>query len=214
MFHTAETAEMSEDPRQSLSALLDGECSQRETRHIVNVLLGDADLTGCWERYHLIGRAIRAEPLNIAARDTAQRVQRALGADVVRMPERAGARRPSRSPSHTRLFAPLATALAAGVALLAVVIGPTGPLDIASPLFLDKAPATAMLPFPDVGTLEGAARDSIRARAVNDLRWQQADPVVRAKLDSLVVGHQERLSEAGIPGFVSYASVVGYEGRP
>jgi sigma-E factor negative regulatory protein RseA len=209
MFNThLETAVMSEDPRQSLSALLDGECSPRETRSAVDGLLGNVELTACWERYHLIGRAMRAEPIDTQAREIAGRVRGALGANVLHMPART--RYPSRAPIHTRLFAPLATALAAGVALLAVVIGPTGPFDLGSPVSADKAPVTAMLPFGSVGS----GSDAAVTRAVSDVRWQQADPIVRAKLDSLVVSHQERLSEEGLPGFVSYAAVVGYEGRP
>lgn len=199
---------MPEDPRQPLSALLDGECSRREMRRTVDLVLDDTELSACWERYDLIGRAIRSEPIDAGARAMAERVRSALGADVVRMPDRP--RRPSRAPVHARLFAPLATGLAAAVALVAVVIGPTGLVDPGSSAFSGDGPVAAVRPHEDAGS----GRDTMASRSVGDLRWQQTDPVVRAKLDRLVVSHQERLSEAGLPGFVSYAAVVGYEGRP
>ena len=180
---------MTEDPRQTLSALLDGECSRRQMHRAITSLLADEDHRQCWERYLLFGRVLRGEPVSRAARRVAPGVRAALAATVRELPPQPSA------GLQTRLFAPLAAALAAGVALLAVLIGPTGPFDVSNS-------AGRSMGNPGFAGVQG------------EPRWQRADPLLRTKLDQLLVNHHERAPAPGLPGFVAYASVVGYEGRP
>jgi sigma-E factor negative regulatory protein RseA len=194
---------MNDDPRQTLSVLLDGEGPQSEQRTALDAVLGDPAERARWERYHLIGLAIRGEPLHTEVRGVAKRVRAAIAAEddgrVIPLQPRRRAvtgKRPS-----TRMI-PLAASLAAGVAMLGVflfssdaLLGPTGP---------GNAPRVAEAADP------GIAREQF----VNGMRWQNSNPVVRAKLNQLLVNHNERVPVSGMPGLVSYAAVVGYEARP
>ncbi|WP_295543687.1 sigma-E factor negative regulatory protein [uncultured Thiohalocapsa sp.] len=172
-----------EQQRQRVSALMDGEVGRFEAAAAVKDLIGSADLSGHWERWHIIARALRHEPNNIAARQTAARVRAALdGRDPVMrktMPTRV---------AHW-LRRPVAGAVAAGVLVLGLALVLTRPLPpSASPGFAEAA-----------GTAE---------------RWQQADPAVRARLDRLLVTHQEQAAVIGRSGVAAYAAVIGYERRP
>ncbi|MFE8033192.1 sigma-E factor negative regulatory protein [Thiohalocapsa marina] len=211
---------MHDDPRptdlqQTLSALLDGECPARALGPELDRVLGDPDARARWERYHLIGRLMRSEAVDLDARDIAARVRERIGSDLV--PMRRRTRLPSRtwSPARIRQVVPLASALAASVAVLAVVIGSSG-MPGFDPGFEPGGPGPLVAAEPGEPTwtqpqLQPGSSAEGAALATAEPRWQQSDPLVRAKLDSLLLDHQERLSQTGMPGFVSYTAVVGYE---
>jgi sigma-E factor negative regulatory protein RseA len=52
---------MSEQLKESLSAVMDGEADEFEIRRVLNETAGDAELRGVWERYHLARSVIRGE---------------------------------------------------------------------------------------------------------------------------------------------------------
>ncbi|MFM7119618.1 MAG: sigma-E factor negative regulatory protein, partial [Gammaproteobacteria bacterium] len=52
---------MTEQLKQSLSAVIDGEADAFELRRVLDELDRDADLRATWSRYHLIGSVIRGE---------------------------------------------------------------------------------------------------------------------------------------------------------
>lgn len=177
---------MNEIDRQTLSALIDGETGPADLDHAIGRLLNDESLRRDWERYHLIGRAIRHDPVDLDVRGLADRlsrdIQREQGARVVPL----HARIPSRTTGKQRLLrmVPLTSALAAGLALFAVMLAPGGFIGLpgsqeASPQLIAEVP-----------------------------RWQREDPDLRQKLDQLVLSHREH-GGTGLPGYFSYASVVG-----
>lgn len=91
--------------KEKLSALVDNELDELETRRLLTALAADETLRATWGRYHLIGAALRREsvaPVSIAARVAAR-----LG----------------EAPSVTRPFTRIAgqLALAASVAAVALV---------------------------------------------------------------------------------------------
>jgi sigma-E factor negative regulatory protein RseA len=62
---------MSEQLKESLSAVMDGEADEFEIRRVLNEAADDAELRGVWERYHLVrsvmrgeGRMLRADKLS------------------------------------------------------------------------------------------------------------------------------------------------------
>lgn len=170
-----------EQQRQRVSALMDGEAGRFEAHAAVNDLTRSPDLAERWERWHLIGRALRGEPCGLAARAISERVRaQAASAD-------AGARQ-VRVQSPAWLRRPLVGALAAGVAVLGLAVVLTGPFQ----------PKEA--PAPQFVTASHAAP-----------RWQQPDPAVRARLDRLLVNHQEQSPGIGRSGVAAYAAVIGYE---
>lgn len=173
-----------EQQRQRLSALVDGEAGRFEATAAVNDLMRSPDLAETWERWHLIGRALRGEPSNLAARGIAARVRAADETQGL-------SKRGQRWLPHA--WQPVGGAIAAGVAVLGLA------------LLLTRPGAEQPGGIPDLAATP--ARDAPE-------RWQQPDPAVRAQLDRLLVTHQEQVAGLGSPGMVAYAAVVGYERRP
>ncbi|HTL00014.1 MAG TPA: sigma-E factor negative regulatory protein [Pseudomonadales bacterium] len=52
---------MSEQLKESLSAVMDGEADEFEIRRVLNEAAGDPELRGVWERYHLVRSVMRGE---------------------------------------------------------------------------------------------------------------------------------------------------------
>ncbi len=177
-----------EQQRQRVSALVDGEVGRFEAAAAINDLMRSRELADCWERWHLIGRALRGEPNNRAARATAARVRAAIAAQP--SGERTDGRRPK------GLWRPLGSAIAALLLVLGLAVMLTRPWD----------PAGGGLPY--LGPMPLA-----RAQPAAE-RWQQSDPAVRARLDRLLVNHQEQVAGLGSPGVATYAAVIGYQRLP
>jgi len=52
---------MSEQLKESLSAVMDGEADEFEIRRVLNEAADDPELRGVWERYHLVSSVMRGE---------------------------------------------------------------------------------------------------------------------------------------------------------
>ena len=65
---------MSEQLKESLSAVMDGEADEFEIRRVLNEAADDPELRGVWERYHLVRSVMRGEGR-----------ARGVGADVLSM---------------------------------------------------------------------------------------------------------------------------------
>ena len=108
---------MTEETREHLSALIDGEISRETSRFLVRRLGTDGELRATWTRYHLIRDCLRHQDGSIAGADLSDRISQALEDDQPVQKSRA---RPA------RWLKPAAgLAIAASVALMAVVaVGP------------------------------------------------------------------------------------------
>jgi sigma-E factor negative regulatory protein RseA len=185
---------MTEVSRQTLSALLDGECSSAEMHRAIDQLLADEALRQCWERYHLIGHVIGRQPVAGAVRTVAPHVREMLAAEAV-LPMT-----PRRKRPRLVRFAPMTAAIAAGFALVAVFVVPFDPRGEFA---------------PSAGIADARrANEALIAGATPDDRSRKNDPLLRARLEQLVVNHHERAAGPGLSGFVSYATVVGRPGQP
>lgn len=108
---------MSETMRESLSALMDDEANELELQRILSRIGDDAELRGCWRRYHLARGAVVGQPMaglevdiSAAVRDAIDREQGAAAAGT--------------RASLQNLLRPLASlAVAASVAAVVVVGG-------------------------------------------------------------------------------------------
>jgi len=58
---------MSEQLKESLSAVMDGEADEFEIRRVLNEAAEDSELRGLWERYHLIRSVMRGEGRKLGA---------------------------------------------------------------------------------------------------------------------------------------------------
>ena len=104
---------MSNDTREHLSSLMDGEISRDASRFLVRRLGSDKDLCATWARYHVVRDCLRDPDGGYARDDLCSRVRDAI--------EREDAPAPSRRIGQ-RWFKPIAgAAIAASVALVAVM---------------------------------------------------------------------------------------------
>jgi sigma-E factor negative regulatory protein RseA len=91
--------------------LVDGEVNDIERQQALRALGDDPALRGHWERYHLVGAALRRELDVVVRPGLADRIHAQLGAEP-----------PARAGSGARLFKlGVGMAIAAGVAAVAVV---------------------------------------------------------------------------------------------
>jgi sigma-E factor negative regulatory protein RseA len=58
---------MSEQLKESLSAVMDGEADEFEIRRVLDETSADAALRGVWDRYHLVGSVLRGEGRTVVA---------------------------------------------------------------------------------------------------------------------------------------------------
>lgn len=193
---------MKEQQRQALSALLDGELPVYRTGGVLDALEQDPELRALWERYHLIGGALRGERVAAAYRDIADRT----GARISKEPWvlAPAAMRP-RHPSRLAPFA--GVALAASAAFLAVFAVPSLFEPGTAPA---KAPATAQAGGPPSGPQSQAAAAQHLLVSRPSQRWYIDQPPVENALDRLLVSHQEYAPATGINGMLPYATLVSY----
>jgi len=184
---------MSEQQRQHLSALVDGEVDPALARATVSALASNKGLREAWEHYHLIGAGIRSERLRGEYREIASLVSARIADEPMLVTPTA-----PRYVRPSRLGAFAGAALAASAAFLAV---------FAVPQLFDSQRVAPISPVaktlqapPEPFRLFGPAQ-----------RWHVDEPALENKLDRLLVTHQEQSPASGLTGFLPYATVVGYE---
>lgn len=97
--------------KEAISALVDGEANDIERQQALRALGDDPALRGQWERYHLMGAALRRELDVVVRPDLADRIRTQLGAEPA-----------GRAGSGARLFKlGVGMAIAAGVATVAIL---------------------------------------------------------------------------------------------
>lgn len=72
---------MSEQLKESLSAVMDGEADEFEIRRVLNEAADDSELRGVWERYHLVSSVIRGEGRKRGARTLGREFWAQIDAD-------------------------------------------------------------------------------------------------------------------------------------
>jgi len=225
---------MTDEHLSQLSALVDGELTPHTALSLCDALERDPALSATWERYHLIGQALRGERVGREARGVAAAVREQLRHAPAPVASRA---LPSRPRAWRSPFA--GAALAAAAAFLAVFAVPSlyqGPESMtASPRPLverldvggeerlaregEVAAAVASAAGPNT---EGAGFGTDPARTTTTptlvpaapvqpwRRWQTDRDDLASKLDLFVVNHQEAAPAAGVKGVLPYATLIGY----
>jgi len=184
---------MSEQQRQHLSALVDGEIDPALEQATVSALESSDGLKASWERYHLIGAAIRSEPL----REEYRQLATLVSARIADEPAPLAAPGLSKAPA-SRLGPFAGAALAASAAFFAV---------FAVPQLFDPRPET-QAPAGDLV----ASSPPRQFRLTNPTqRWHLDKPALEKKLDRFLVNHQAQSPASGLKGFLPYATLVGYE---
>lgn len=175
---------------QQLSILMDDELERDEMERALNDLSGDRELRALWDRYHLIGDALRGEPLSRETMAVADRVRERLGDEPMVLP-------PRRRRIPRRWLTPVAgSVLAASVALVALVSGP-GWLGIGDPVpvqLAKEAPPAPTLYRDRTGTY-----------------WSLRQPEVESKLNSFLVNHQAYAPASGMKGVRPHVTFASYD---
>jgi sigma-E factor negative regulatory protein RseA len=183
---------MSESKREKMSAWIDGESGSRLDAGVMRELTDDPHLRAAWNRYHLIGDALRGEPLNREICTVADRVRERLEGEPTVLA-------PLAPPPNRRWMRPAAaTALAASAALAAFLIGPEllGPGEPQTLQLADRTHPGPTLYLDATGT-----------------HWGVKRPEVENRLNSYLIEHQEYAPSSGMKGMLPYASFVSYDVR-
>lgn len=73
---------MTEKLNEKVSALMDGDLAGSDVQDVIHDLKQSAELRQCWERYHLIGDALRNNLPPVVRHDLASRISAAIEADT------------------------------------------------------------------------------------------------------------------------------------
>lgn len=186
---------MSEQQRQHLSVLVDGEIDPTLAATTISAMESSPELKATWERYHLIGSALRGETIQPEYRQIASRVSARIAQEPVPLNPA------SRSDGRSSRFGPfVGVAVAASAAFLAV---------FAVPQLFDPEPQTDKPAVAQSATPAPAPQQF--QPATHRLRWHLDKPALQSKLDHFLVNHHEYSRAAGIKGILPYATVVGYD---
>ena len=197
------------DSNERLSAFVDGELEGPARDRIVDALYEDPELRRSWERFHLIGDAMRGTGPVPGADAVARNVGAALaGESVVRLKPRA--RRP--------ILHPLAgLAIAAAIAGIAVVGlhrldgGGVQPRQVADALQPESTVTGSAATAPERSEVRVASVVERPAGAeASRLQWSGVAPDAEARLNAYLVSHNEYAGN-GVRGVLPYVRIVGYQ---
>jgi sigma-E factor negative regulatory protein RseA len=188
---------MSDEIREQVSAMADDELSDIERPLLLGRLQRDPELRACLGRYQLIGEVMRGGTAAAATLGVADRVQRALAADVpMNVP---AARRDNVRLGWVRPVS--GVAIAASVALVAV-------LSVSSLRETETQPVPKLAAGqPDTGP--GAAAVAQISQSGEE-RWERLDPRIDQRLSGYLVNHNEYAASRGVQGVMPYVRIVGY----
>ena len=187
---------MSEQQRQQLSALVDGELDSALSRATISALESSDGLKTSWERHHLIGAAMRSEPLREEYRQISSLVGDRIAAEPVPL-----AREPAHRPRASRLGPFAGAALAASAAFFAV---------FAVPQLFDAQPGSR----ESEGTSQVASSAPSPFRLPNpSQRWHLDKPSLENKLDQFLVNHQAQSPEPRTLAFRPYETLLAHVRR-
>lgn len=183
---------MTEQKHEQLSALVDGELGADETRILLNELESDPEIRGQWERYHLIGEALRGALPERMDAGLAARVAAALEHEPAIL-----------APANLRLhrLSPYlkqaaGMAIAAGVAVAAVLV---------VPVLVREEPAVA--PPQQVAASQAADPAGIMRTELSPA--ERSRTLVDERLQDYLVNHYEHSAITRVQGVLPYVRIVG-----
>ena len=172
---------------EQISALMDDALPAPAQTAALDELLAQPAARATWARYHLIGDALRAEPLATPA-------ARPLPDNVIPLPQRDAPRRPLAG-----------LGLAAAVAMVAVAINALGPRTAPEVVQAGATQPPAQVKF--VAAEPSAATPAARQDA--ELVSDDADQ----PLEGYMYNFNEQRARQGTPGVHPYVHTVGYDAR-
>jgi sigma-E factor negative regulatory protein RseA len=191
---------MNDTVKEQISALADGELPDGEVDLLLARMRKDPALRRTWDRYHLIGEALRNQlPAAVDIAGVADRVMTALDGEHL----------PPARKVPGRFLRPLASvAIAASVAVVAV-------LGVQRMQTSDTAPVVAARSAAPVAPVQRpAVAGFARVNETGAGTLTAAPPAARRPelLGRYVVNHNEHAASHGMQGMLSYVRIVGYDG--
>lgn len=184
---------MNKETLEHISSLMDGELSRETGLFLTRRLSADEELTGIWERYHLIRDCMRQPGASIPVVDLSQRVKDAL-ADEVQTDEITE----QQTWSSNRWLKPVSgLAIAASVALMAIVAVGPGQLD-QSP---QGATAQDVQPFTSPNVLPVTPNTQAAS-------FSPASQSRNTRLNSYLVRHNQASGSITTQGFIGFVPLV------
>jgi sigma-E factor negative regulatory protein RseA len=180
---------MSEKINEQLSAWVDGEIDAAEEALLVRRVQQDVKLAVRWQRYHMIGDAVRGQLPESMDYSLADRVAASIEEEETYhlTPSRA------RQPAHwSRPF--VGAAIAASVAVVAVL-----------------AVRQADLPDDELQVAETAMPSADEYKRLDPTRLAESQPQVVDQLNPYLVNHNEFAARNGRLGLSPQVRIVGYE---
>lgn len=190
--------------KENLSAFIDGELDHAESIQVVTRLDKDKQLRQQWSRYQTYGSALRDELTPALSADFSARVCKHLAEEPVQFA-------PAAMPKARRLRGPLA-----GIAVAASLVGVA--IILQQPVLenTQEKQATTIAEVSD--PLPLAANDATNAAAnSNDVDQlivsNSRNENIRAKINRLLVEHNEYNPAGDMTGMLPYSRFVGYNPR-
>ncbi len=178
---------MSDDIRERLSALVDGELTEYEAVGMLDRLNHDVALKQVWERYHLVSDVMRNNLPRVTSVDLVGQVRESLDAEpaaIVPMRRR-----------RIDLKPVAGLALAASIAVVAILA------------FRGQMGAEG----PDGDAVASSAGSPAGRTELAGMRWDVDRPDVEQRLNAYLVNHNGHTGN-GMGGMLPYARIVAYNG--
>lgn len=201
---------MSEQLKESLSAVMDGEADEFEIRRVLNEAAEDSELRGVWERYHLVRSVMRGEGRKLGARTLGREFWEQIDADTVAVTSETA---PDDSEPDTRSSTTRRTwnqriagvAVAAGVAAAVVVGFGLGGSDrqVATPNAQVAQVQPSELQTASVALVDGEEQPSDVYPSASDLQRAQA----------YMLHHAHQVALTNQPRSVPFVKVAAFQSR-
>lgn len=190
---------MSEQSREQISALMDGEL-EYGAPFILNALRDNQEYREVWHHYHLIGESLRGNLPKHVDMHLADRISRILQNEPAIL---STARNTTRNP----LLKPVIGFAIAASVTVAVILGvkQTGMGPAATPA--PTVAANHSEPPADYQVARVTAEPSVQHQSQN----YQAAADAQSRLNRYLVNHNEYRSNAGVQGMLPYVRIMAHE---
>lgn len=203
---------MSQEIREQLSALMDGELSRDETRFVMRRVAHDQNLVACWSNFHLVRHTLRRQVIVGVRADFADGVLARISAGE----------QPELRRTGSLLRWASGGAIAASVAVAALVL--SGPQDATTNAPGQPTTAATSAPAPAIAAASTAAPVATRSA---DFRPPMISPVldvqpasastagfsaqstpIDPRTQSYLVRHYDATGNNGQPGMLPYVLLI------
>jgi sigma-E factor negative regulatory protein RseA len=191
---------MTDQLKQQLSAMMDGELGRDEARFLHKRLENDADLRADWARWHCVRDSLQGRPLQLAGADFLAGVTRGIEQDAA----------PARAWMAGGLRWMAGAAVAASVAVVALMALPNAPTGGTEGIAAQ--PATPVAEVVTSGLHESDLRPSLApvAQSVSRTQGIPLSPAVQIdpRLEAWLIRHNAATAQPGQDSFVPFIPVL------